>query len=94
MPLSALLQQAVLHLKPWNNGCAIFKACRIRQNYVDNATAVMVLQVSVDNVIGELEDARRSAEADENAVLQLQSQLSLAQAAVAQVRCELNPFPE
>lgn len=40
----------------------------------------------MDNVIVDLEDARRWAEADENAVLLLQSQLAIAQAAVAQTR--------
>lgn len=44
-------------------------------------------QVSVDNVIGDLEDARRSAETDENAVMLLQSQLQTQLTTVAQMRC-------
>ena len=46
-------------------------------------------QVAVDSVIGELEDARRSAEADENAALQLQATLGREKAAVAKLRCAL-----
>ena len=50
---------------------------------------VFILQVSVDNVIGDLEDARRAAETDENAVMLLQSQLQTQLTTVAQMRCVL-----
>ena len=43
----------------------------------------------MDNVIGDLEDARRAAETDENAVMLLQSQLQTQLTTVAQMRCVL-----
>ena len=50
-------------------------------------TACMVAQASVNSRIAELEAARLSCEADEDAALRLQGRLARLQTTVAQTRC-------